>query len=79
MSSELWPNRDGTKGRADGGGGDGIGGWAEGRADRSWEHRGGALPRFRQDYNTERPHLALGWIPPLNRLAAMNNVRVNDT
>ena len=53
--------------------------WAYARAYRSSAHRSGALPRFMQYYNTERPHLALGSIPPLNRLAAMNNVRVNDT
>ena len=53
--------------------------WAYTRAYRSSAHRSGALPRFMQYYNTERPHMALGSIPPLSRLAAMNNVRVNDS
>lgn len=39
--------------------------WAFKRPYRTSEHRSAALPTFLDSYNTERPHRALGRIPPL--------------
>jgi transposase InsO family protein len=45
---------------------------------RSWV-RTRALRPYLRYYNLERPHTALGYRPPLARLASVNNVFVNNT
>ena len=45
---------------------------------RSWV-RTRALRPYLRYYNLERPHTALGYCPPLARLASVNNVLVNNT
>lgn len=45
---------------------------------RSWL-RTRALRPYLRFYNLERPHTALGYRPPLARLASVNNVLVNNT
>jgi len=45
---------------------------------RSWV-RTRALRPYLRFYNLERPHTALGYRPPLARLASVNNVFVNNT
>jgi transposase InsO family protein len=45
---------------------------------RSWL-RTRALRPYLRYYNLERPHTALGYRPPLARLASVNNVLVNNT
>ena len=53
--------------------------WAYVRAyPRSWV-RTRALRPYLRYYNLERPHTALGYRPPLARLASVNNVLVNDS
>ncbi|MDE3217473.1 MAG: IS481 family transposase [Gemmatimonadota bacterium] len=44
--------------------------WAYARAYRSSASRTAALPHYLHFYNTERPHTALGYIAPLQRLIA---------
>ena len=44
---------------------------------RSWR-RARALRPYLRYYNLERPHTALGYRPPLARLASVNNVFVNN-
>jgi transposase InsO family protein len=36
-------------------------------------------PYLHYYYNLERPHTALGYRPPLARLASVNNVLVNNS
>ena len=45
---------------------------------RSWV-RTRALRPYLRYYNLQRPHTALGYRPPLTRLASVNNVLVNNT
>ena len=45
---------------------------------RSWVRTRALRPDLRY-YNLERPHTALGYRPPLARLASVNNVLVNDS
>lgn len=45
--------------------------WAYARSYPTSSHRAAALGRFLEVYNTERPHTALGFLPPIARLASV--------
>lgn len=52
--------------------------WAYAHAFHSSNHRASAMPAWLRNYNTSRPHSALGGKPPITRLPG-NNLLGNDS
>lgn len=48
--------------------------WAYARAYETSEQRGQYLPAWLHQYNWHRPHASLGYLPPISRLPAVNNL-----
>ena len=49
---------------------------------RAWDGeagRAGALPAYMEHYNWDRPHSACGGLPPMSRIAGVNNLLAHNT
>lgn len=54
-------------------------GWQYGRAWDSEASRAEALPAYIEHYNWSRPHSACGGLPPMSRIAGVNNLLAHNT
>ena len=53
--------------------------WQYGRAWESEAGRASALPAYIEHYNWSRPHSACGGLPPMSRVAGVNNLLAHNT
>ena len=53
--------------------------WQHGRAWESEADRADALPAFIDRYNWDRPHSACGGLPPMSRIAGVNNLLAHSS
>ena len=52
--------------------------WQYARAYGSEAERAGALPAYLEHYNWDRPHSACGGLPPMSRIAGVNNLSAHN-